>query len=181
MTTTDYTTRRSLTMGTLVEIQHNTGLFKITCPTAWADSDHTMPTHYNVTGPNGRLHPMVPVERMNLCQITPSLTPPSVLARMLRHPELTLRLGTRLLGREIAEALNLATLAYRLVPRYKSTHCWACKTSLDNLQDELCPKCGGLQCGCGGCRCNWPYPPQAASSRNDFTSPSYLAALHLPR
>jgi hypothetical protein len=90
-------------------------------------------------------------------------------------------LGIRLLGRETSEALSLEILAKHLLPKFKRTHCWACKTSLDNLQNESCPTCGGLKCKCGGCRCNWPYPPQTAYSRHDFTSPAHVTALHLPR
>ncbi len=42
--------------GNLVSIQNNTGVFRIHGPSAWADTGRSMPTHCNVTGPNGRLH-----------------------------------------------------------------------------------------------------------------------------
>ena len=81
-------------------------------------------------------------------------------------------------GREI---LALDALLGKIVPRVKHTRCWKCTTTLSHLETKVCPTCGGLQCECGGGRCNWPYPPQTAYSRHDFTSPPHLTAPHLPR
>ena len=42
-------------------------------------------------------------------------------------------------------------------PRVKHTHCWRCATEISLFTTKVCPKCEGLKCKCGGCRCNWPY------------------------
>jgi hypothetical protein len=56
----------TFTVGTVVRVQHNEALFKIHSHPAWSDADHQTPTFYNLTGPSGQLHKMVPVERLIL-------------------------------------------------------------------------------------------------------------------
>lgn len=121
-------------VGTMVRIQHNTGLYKIHSHAAWSDDDHRTPTYYNITGPSGRLHKMVPVERLILRADTMG--------------------AARYADREI---LGLDAIPGSLVPRVKHTHCWRCASELSHLATQVCPKCEGLKCKCGGCRCNWPY------------------------
>jgi hypothetical protein len=145
-------------VGTVVRAQHNTNLFKIHSHAAWSDDDHQTPTFYNLTGPSGQLHRMVPVERLILRANTMG--------------------AAAYADREI---LALDAPLGEIVPRVKHTHCWKCTTTLSHLNNEVCPTCGGLQCECGGCRCNWPYPPQTAYSRNVVTHPVHLTSLHLPR
>jgi hypothetical protein len=117
--------------GSLVAILHNPGHFRIQRPSAWADDKHSKPTHYNVTGPDGRLHLMVPVERMTRLSPSPNVAFPK--------------------GREVG------AFAGNPVARVKHTHCWSCQTILDHHVTKVCPKCRGLLCECGGCRCNWPF------------------------
>jgi hypothetical protein len=117
--------------GSLVAIRHNPGNFRIQSPSAWADTGQSMPTHYNVTGPDGRLHLMVPVERMTRLSTSPNVSIPA--------------------GREAG------AIADYPVPRVRHTHCWNCQTILDYSRNTVCPKCRGLLCECGGCRCNWPF------------------------
>jgi hypothetical protein len=119
-------TARSATFaaGSLVAIRHNPGHFRIQSPSAWADDKHSMPTHYHVTGPDGKLHLMVPVERMEAVQ---------------------------------AGGGDLQYDEGKPVPRVKHTPCWNCQTILSHLRNKVCPKCHGLLCECGGCRCNWPF------------------------
>lgn len=35
------------------------------------------------------------------------------------------------------------------------THCWFCKSELDNSIDIECRSCGWIICGCGACGCNY--------------------------
>jgi hypothetical protein len=144
-------------VGTVVRVQHNEALFQIHSHAAWSDDDHHTPTFYNITGPSGQLHKMVPVERLILRADT---------------------MGAAYASREI---LALDALLGKIVPRVKHTRCWKCTTTLSHLETKVCPECGGLRCECGGCRCNWPYPPQTAYRRNGFTHPAHLTGLHLPR
>ena len=130
------TTTRPITfaVGTMVRIQHNTGLYKIHSHAAWGDDDHRTPTYYNLTGPSGQLHKMVPVERLILRADTMGAA----------------RYADRVL-------LELDAFLSKPAPRVKFTHCWSCATELSHLATQVCPKCEGLLCECGGCRCNWPY------------------------
>ena len=143
------TTARPITfaVGTVVRVQHNEGLYQIHSHAAWSDDDDQTPTFYNLTGPSGQLHKMVPVERLILRADTMGVAAYA--------------------GREI---LTLDALLGKIVPRVKHTHCWKCTTTLSHLNTKVCPTCGGLQCECGGCRCNWPYPPQTASRRGGLRS-----------
>jgi len=118
----------------MVRIQHNTSLFKIHSHAAWSDDDQQTPTYYNLTGPSGQLHKMVPVERLILRADTMG----AVRYATWGIPRLDAILG-------------------EIVPRVKHTHCWNCKTTLSHLIHAVCPKCRGLLCACGGCRCNWPF------------------------
>lgn len=131
-------------VGTLVRIQHNTGLYKIHSHAAWSEADHQTPTFYNLTGPSGQLHKMVPVERLILRADTMG--------------------AARYADREI---LGLDVILGSHVPRVKHTHCWRCATELSHLATLVCPKCEGLKCKCGGCRCNWPYASRSAVSAFD--------------
>ena len=138
MTTTFPTSAPSATsrppifaVGTVVRVQHNTNLFKIHSHAAWSDGDHQQPTFYNVTGPSGQLHKMVPAER------------------------LILRADT--MGVAAYADRQFYAIVGNPEARVKHTHCWRCKTTLSHLQTKVCPSCSGLLCECGGCRCNWPY------------------------
>ena len=117
--------------GSLVAIRHNPGHFRIQSPTAWADTGQTMPTHYHVTGPDDRLHLMVPVERMTRLSPSPNVA--------------------------FASGCEEGAIAGYPAPRVTHTPCWNCQTILSHLRDKVCPKCRGLLCECGGCRCNWPF------------------------
>lgn len=154
--------RAALPAATMVRIRHNVGLFKIVASAAWADAGHTAPTHYDVTGPDGRLHRMVPRERMTALSYEPTLYQPNaqpvlkrdtVLQRMQLLPDLTRRMGRFYLG-EQAQSMELDTLIRALLPRYRECHCWSCWKPLNNLNRPVCPKCGGIQCACGACFCN---------------------------
>jgi hypothetical protein len=145
----------TFTVGTVVRVQHNEALYQIHSSAAWSDDDHQTPTFYNLTGPSGQLHKMVPVER------------------------LVLRVDT--MGVAAYASREFYAITGNPEPRVKHTHCWKCTTTLSHLNTKVCRKCGGLQCECGGCRCNWPYPPQTAYRRNVVTHPAHLTGLHLPR
>ena len=174
MFTTDHTLRTSQSAppaafaeGSWVRIQHNTGLYRISSPCAWIDDNPTMPTHYNVLGPSGKLHKMVPVERMTLRAT--SLQKSVVAAmldgdlcyepflRMLSDPAATMAMGHRLLPSAFVETHDLRQLAEALLPRYFQTHCHRCASELNNLHHPACQDCEGLLCQCGGCRCNWSF------------------------
>jgi hypothetical protein len=129
----------ALATGTLVRILHNDGSFKIVCPVAFEDANHSTPTHYNMMGPYGRLHVMVPVERIISC---------------LQPLHMPLFAGE-----------ELYTFVAKRFAKVTQTYCWSCSSKLSLNKDTLCSKCLGLRCGCGGCRCNWPYS-------SGFTSPS---------
>ena len=118
-------------VGTVVRVQHNTNLFKIHSHAAWSSEKHQTPTFYNLTGPSGQLHRMVPVER------------------------LILRVDT--LGSAAYANREFYAITGNSAPRVKHTHCWRCATEISLLTTQVCQKCEGLKCKCGGCRCNWPY------------------------
>ena len=121
-------------VGTVVRVQHNEALFQIHSHAAWGDDDHQTPTYYNLTGPSGQLHKMVPVER------------------------LILRVDTMGAARYADRALlELDPFPSKPAPSVTFTHCWGCATEISHLTTQVCPKCQGLKCKCGGCRCNWPY------------------------
>ena len=102
-------------VGTVVRVQHNSNLFKIHSHAAWSDADHQTPTFYNITGPSGQLHKMVPVERLILRADTMG--------------------EAAYAGREI---LALGALLGEIVPRVKHTHCWKCTTTLSHLKTKVC-------------------------------------------
>jgi hypothetical protein len=108
-------------VGTVVRVQHNEALFQIHSHAALSDDDHQTPTFYNLTGPSGQLHKMVPVERL-----------------ILRVDTLGVAAYA---GREIPA---LDALLGEIVPRVKHTHCWKCTTTLSHLKTKVCPACGGL-------------------------------------
>ena len=118
-------------VGTVVRVHHNTNLFKIHSHAAWSDDDHQVPTFYNLTGPSGQLHRMVPVERLIL--------------------------PADIMGVAAYAGRGLDAIFGKPEPRVRFTHCWKCATDLSHLTTKACPKCDGLKCKCGGCRCNWPY------------------------
>ena len=118
-------------VGTVVRVQHNTNLFKIHSHAAWSDDDHQVPTFYNLTGPSGQLHRMVPVERLIL--------------------------PADIMGVAAYAGRGLYSITGNPKPRVTHTHCWRCSTEISQLTTKVCPKCEGLKCKCGGCRCNWPY------------------------
>jgi hypothetical protein len=128
-------------VGTVVRVQHNTSLFKIHSHAAWSDDDHRTPTCYNLTGPSGQLHRMVPVER------------------------LILRVDTMGAARYVDREFH-AIVGYP-EPRVKHTHCWRCATEISLHTTKVCPKCEGLKCKCGGCRCNWPYATRSTRHGTD--------------
>jgi hypothetical protein len=145
MTATDLTPRlspstspASFAVGTVVRVQHNEKLFKIHSHAAWSDDDHRTPTFYNLTGPSGQLHRMVPVER------------------------LTLRAET--MGAAAYANREFYAITGNPKPRVTHTHCWRCATEISLFTTKVCPKCEGLKCKCGGCRCNWPYASRSALS-----------------
>jgi hypothetical protein len=154
--------------GTLVRIRHNTGLYRISSPAAWAEADQSLPTHYNVIGPSGKLHKMVPAESMtfrsNALQETghTALLDGDIridpLTRMLTAPAATMAMARRLLPPAFVETHELRQIAEALLPRYFQTHCHRCGSGLNNLHHPACPDCEGLLCNCGGCRCNWSFP-----------------------
>ena len=39
--------------------------------------------------------------------------------------------------------------------RHRVTHCYSCKTSLDNAMDAECVACGWIVCRCGACGCGY--------------------------
>lgn len=128
-------------VGTVVRVQHNEKLFKIHSHAAWSDDDHQTPTFYNLTGPSGQLHRMVPVERLILRVDTMG--------------------AARYADREFHDMVGNPE------PRVKHTHCWRCATEISLFTNKVCPKCEGLKCKCGGCRCNWPYASRSAISAFD--------------
>ena len=156
-----------LAAGTMVRIRHNDGLFKIVVPAACADSGHTAPTHYDVTGPNGRLYRMVPVERITFYSRALPLAVATYMAdpearidpvdRMMAKPTATMAMARRLLNPRFVETHSLLEIAAALAPRYFETHCHRCAAEINNLEHPSCPACEGIKCKCGGCRCNWPY------------------------
>jgi hypothetical protein len=163
------TTPASFAEGTLVRIEHNEGLYKINRPAAWSDTDPSTPTHYDVTGPSGQRHRMVPAERISLHSDALRLALTSHLAvvvdpleigrqRMLADPPATMEMARRFLPQTFIRNHNLREIVRELAPRYFETHCHRCGTELDNLHHPTCPDCEGLHCKCGGCRCNWSFP-----------------------
>ena len=38
---------------------------------------------------------------------------------------------------------------------HRITHCWSCKSPLDNSIDLECPACNWIICACGACGCGW--------------------------
>lgn len=84
-----------------------------------------------LTGPSGQLHRMVPVER------------------------LILRVDT--MGAARYADREFHAIVGNHEPRVKHTHCWRCAMEISHFTTKVCPKCQGLKCKCGGCRCNWPY------------------------
>lgn len=121
----------TLAVGTVVSVQHNEGLFKIHSHAAWSDDDHKTPTCYNLTGPRGQFHRMVPVERLILHADT--------------------------MGAAAYADREFYAIVGNPEARVKHTHCWRCATEISHFTTQVCPKCQGLKCKCGGCRCNWPY------------------------
>ena len=113
-------------VGNVVRVQHNTSLFKIHSPAAWSDDDHQTPTFYNLTGPSGQLHRMVPVER------------------------LILRVDT--MGAARYADREFQAIVGNHEPRVKHTHCWRCAMEISHFTTKVCPKCEGLRCKCGGCQ-----------------------------
>lgn len=80
--------------------------------------------------------------------------------RMLADPAKTLRMAQGISRLKSAQCRDLEVLIRWLIPRYRKTHCWKCgNQDLNSLDYPICPACDGLKCRCGGCRCNWPYPP----------------------
>ena len=131
----------TVAVGTVVRVQHNTSLFKIHSHAAWSDDDHQTPTFYNLTGPSGQLHRMVPVERLILRVDT---------------------MGAAAYADR--NFLEFDAIVRNPEPRVKHTHCWRCATEISLFTNKVCPKCQGLKCKCGGCRCNWPYASRSALS-----------------
>lgn len=39
--------------------------------------------------------------------------------------------------------------------RSRATHCYSCRTKLDNSIDVECSQCGWIICVCGACGCGW--------------------------
>ena len=185
-----------LRRGNLVRVETKAGYFRICSPAGWDGPDYATPSSYNVACLDGRPLTAFPAsmilqlsgeelrqaELMMQSQRQAALTSNPALARMLRHLDLTRRMVIHFFGVEAAEARDIGDLTRALVPHYKRTHCWACRTSLDNLQNEICPKCGGILCQCGGCRCNWPFPPQTAYQPHHLASEvKFVANLPHPR
>jgi hypothetical protein len=169
---------------TMVRIRHNVGLFRVLTPAAWADSGHTIPTHYDVTGPNGRLHRMVPVERITVYSRALPLAFATYMAdpdvridpvdRMMAKPAATMAMARRLLSPRFVETHSLLEIAAVLAPRYFETHCHRCAGEINNLEHPSCPACEGIKCKCGGCRCNWPY---ASGSVRPVTGPRIQSSI----
>lgn len=40
----------------------------------------------------------------------------------------------------------------------RRTHCWSCKGPLSSGDFAVCERCGGMQCYCGACFCNYVGP-----------------------
>lgn len=158
-----------LARGTLVRVVNQAGVFRVSAPAGWGGKDYATPTHYNLVGPTGRVVAAVPSGSISIMsdvlqeELAEAPTNPIAnivsrrLRRLLNDPEATWRMAQRLLGNRADPNRPLREIAEMLTPRYFETHCWACAKHLDNLYDEACPKCEGLKCKCGGCRCNWPY------------------------
>lgn len=130
-TTFANTRPNTFAVGAVVRVRHNTNLFKIHSPAAWSDEDHRTPAFYNLTGPSGQIHRMVSVERL-----------------ILREDSM---------GAAANPNREFYSLDGNPAPRVKHTHCWRCKSTLSHPITKVCPKCRGLLCECGGCRCNWPF------------------------
>lgn len=154
---------------TLVRLAGKQGLFRVTSPAGWGGKDYTTPTHYNLVGDDNRILSTVPATTLTVVSTPPieahqnrkpcskpmdALSDPLLL--MLAEPEATFTMARRLLSRRDLEGKSIVELAKALLPRFFRTNCWRCGSLLDNLHDEACPKCEGLKCRCGGCRCNWP-------------------------
>lgn len=39
--------------------------------------------------------------------------------------------------------------------RYRETHCYSCKTPINNVIDIACNNCGWILCSCGACGCGY--------------------------
>ena len=63
-----------------------------------------------------------------------------------RHKERLEKLGKEYLGVRPAAPNPL---------RHRTTHCYACKESLDNSIDIECAACGWILCDCGACGCGY--------------------------
>lgn len=62
-----------------------------------------------------------------------------------RHKELLERLGKEYQGVRKATRLN----------RHRVTHCYSCKSGLDNSIDVECVACAWILCNCGACGCGY--------------------------
>ena len=173
----------TLSRGTPVRVSGENQVCFILSPAAWGGASNTTATHYNLRKAQGGFLDRVAVR--NIVMLSPqesgeaevrdaeiraqkerkrfekpNFSPLDLIrARMLQDPSGTIQLAARLLGKRKEECADLAAIIELLILRYRKTHCWSCGTDLDNLTDPNCPKCGGLKCGCGGCRCNWRYAP----------------------
>ena len=48
----------------------------------------------------------------------------------------------------------------RRAKKHRRTHCFSCKSPLDNAVDKECPTCGWVACPhCGACGCDYPSSP----------------------
>ena len=50
---------------------------------------------------------------------------------------------------------NLGVQPARKLSGTRITHCWSCKSHLDNRVDIECVKCQWIICACGACGCGW--------------------------
>lgn len=71
--------------------------------------------------------------------------------RMLSAPDRTRSLGATIFGGATSLNMSLEDLVEMLIPKYRVTHCWGCRMSLNNLEHDQCRVCGWIRCECGKC------------------------------
>jgi hypothetical protein len=161
-------------------VKNQAGHFTVASIAGWGGPDYAVPLRYNLFHHESHKfvdHPaelVIPVEAEELPEATCMIAAAErnfehqreqrwkqrqtrLSERMLAMPDRTRRMALHLLGRTTAETMEITELAERLVPKYRVTHCWKCRSSLNNLEYDLCPTCGGIRCSCGACLCGSPW------------------------
>ena len=170
-------TPRKLSRGTIVQVKNQPGHFTVTSVAGWGGPDYAFPVRYNLHHHEGRklvvqaaglLVPVTEDELPGVKRMIAQLDSEagreqwnrryaSLSERMLAAPDRTRIMARFILGQTAADTLELTELAKRLVPKYRVTHCWSCRETLNNLDFDQCQQCGGIRCKCGKCLCDSPW------------------------